>query len=326
MSDELSPLGTAHGQVTLASLSTDLASIGRPRTARGEYPTLADSRLRGVFVLAVLFSLSTVSRPAAACTYEHQEHWGFLGPANGRLPANALGVLWHSARLVDSPSPSDILEQVSVSAEQDDAFREVPAAVIPVPDFKNVFLVGPADGLKVGATYRFVDSGPRRETAPESVLVTVDNAELHTSTRLTATAWPLYSEVIPVSDRGGPCTSGQFVAQVLVETSLPEPASEWVGQLLYRTFVDDGTWRPKTSVTQWIPPGRSWRETGQDLVYSVCDDPSSDFPPKPWLGHRRLEPTSHTVRMQAFLPGTDVVLESEEVVMDLSCPGHLEPQ
>ncbi len=213
---------------------------------------------------------------------------------------------------------------------EDGTFGQVPAAVEEVDGFPGVFVIGPRDGFRPGATYRFTDRGERLPKAPERVTVTVDDVPLEAATPLSLHIWPLYSETIAVAVTDGACDAPVFVAQVLTEVTLPEPLQEWRDQLLYRTFVDGKVWRPKDHLCDHIPPGRSWRETtAEDLLYSECSDPTGQTRKYRWHqenpSHQGLDPTEHAVRVQAFLPGTDVVLESEAVSADLSCPGHLEP-
>ena len=66
---------------------------------------------------------------------------------------------------------------------------------------------------------------------------------------------------------------------------------------------------------QFVPPGRSWaREAGKDVVYSECD-----WAPGRWAPREIMRPATRTVKMEAWLPGTDIVLETETVTVDLRC-------
>ena len=279
-------------------------------------------------VVLVILSSTVVVSPAGACSCLHTSHWGFLAPADGRLPANAVGVAWY--RPPPSRSFALVLAQVSVEMRAEDGtFDQVPAVVKAVDGFQGVFVIGPRDGFRPGATYRFTDRGERRRKVPERVTVTVDDAPLEAATPLSLRVFPLYSETISVGVDSS-CAAPLWVAQVLTEVTLPARFREWRDQLLYRTFVDGRVWRPRSHLCDHIPPGRSWRETtAEDLLFSECSDPTGQTRKYSFyqenLHHGGLDPTDHVVRVQAFLPGTDVVLESEAVGADLSCPGHLEP-
>ncbi len=214
--------------------------------------------------------------------------------------------------------------------KQDGGFREVPATGNGVAGFPGVYSIEPKGGLKAEATYRFTDRGNRRRGVPAQVLATIDRASLEPATPLVLKVWPLYSETIAVASGGGMCWVAQWVAQALIETTLPEGAAQWRDQLLYRTLVDGEAWYGKESLCDYYPPGRGWKEIGEDLVHSACPDPSGASQGDE--GHaygenrrrRQLEPTHHTVKMQAFLPGTDIVLGMETLTVDLSCPDPVE--
>jgi len=262
-------------------------------------------------------------------------NWRFLAPEDGRLPSNAVGVAWYGSSLNEPYSREDVLARVTVETKHGDTFREVPATARELTEFRRVFaidpgrvfVIGPEGGLEAGSTYRLTDHGEHLQSFPRQVLVTVDSTPLEPETPLSASAWPLYSEMIPVAG-GGACKTWFFVAQVLIETTLPETAGRWENQLLYRTFVNGEPWHPREHLCSVVPPGRSWRETGEDLVYSVCPDPPDlDRDIYGWRGShylRQLEAGQHSVTMQAFLPGTDIVLESRAMAVDLSCPGPIE--
>ena len=282
-----------------------------------------------LLAIALLIAfLMLAASPADACTCRGLDHWGFLVPENGRLPANAVGLAWH--RPVRSKSISLVLAQVSVEMQQDDAFQQLPATAEAVPGFPGVFAIGPRDGFRVGMTYRFTDRGERRRKVPRQVIVTVDGARLEATTPLSLRIWPLYSEAIRVVATGGPCSTAQGVAQALTEVTLPRVASEWRDQLLYRTLVDGEVWRGRVSLCAHYPPGRTWKEVGEDLVYSACPEPSGRSQTETGVisrddgGHRGLSAAQDAVKVQAFLPGTDIVLETETLTVDLSCLGHLE--
>lgn len=95
--------------------------------------------------------------------------------------------------------------------------------------------------------------------------------------------------------------------------------------LLFRTLVDGEPWAGAGSSCSIIPGGRSWRPLGQEIVYGTCPDP--DVRPGVPLAFRGpggpvrlLTPAKHTVQMEVHLPGTDVVLKSGTLMVDLTCP------
>lgn len=72
-------------------------------------------------VVLVILSATVVVSPAGACSCLQSSHWGFLAPADGRLPANAVGVAWY--RPPPSRSFALVLAQVSVEMRAEDGCR-----------------------------------------------------------------------------------------------------------------------------------------------------------------------------------------------------------
>ncbi len=240
-----------------------------------------------------------------------------------------------------SPSERQVAARITVEKRQQDRFVRVPTTARSVDGFRGIFVVAPREGLATGATYRFTDrrstldddhrdwadslrplgNGPHRQ-----VQVTVDADPLPANSSLALKAEPAAAELIHVASGGGKCSVfGQPVPHVSIEAGLAPEAQEWRGQLLFRTLVDDELWAGAESLCSLYPSGRSWRQVANDKVYSTCWDldARSEAPiafREPGGRLRKLAPTKHTVKMQAFLPGTDIVLESETLTVDLSCP------
>ena len=301
-------------------------------------------------VLAIVLS-SFGPRPAHGCSCVHPEHWGFFGPADGRLPANASGVLWFKPKVYDKryrlkepPSTNRIAARITVEKWAHDRFKRVRATARSIEGFPGVFVVAPREGLVAGARYRFTDRGSiLRDEYPDwadsirqlgsgphrQVQVTVDAEELSAGSSLVLRAAPSGVEPIVVASGGGACSVQDPTPHASLEAGLPSEAEKWRGQLLFRTLVNGEPWAGAESLCSTYPSGRSWRQVGQDVVYSSCQDvdPLGETPiafSEPGGRFRELAPASHNVKMQAFLPGTDIVLGSPTMTVDLSCPGFLE--
>lgn len=286
--------------------------------------------------------------PVQGCSCLEIEHWGFLGPENGSLPGNAAGVLWFKPldryRPQPPPSESSVAARITVEKRVQDRFETVPATARRVDGFPGIFVVAPREGLVAGGTYRFSDRGPIREyrdprwadsardrgVGPyRQVLVSVDAEEIPANAQLTleegdAPEQPLY---IAEGDLCGMSARRQALAPVAVY--LPLDAQKWQASLLFRTLVDGEPWAGAGSSCSVIPSGRSWRPLGREIIYGACPDP--DVRPGEPLGFRGpggpvrvLTPTKHTVQMEAYLPGTGIVLKSGTLVVDLTCPVPME--
>lgn len=300
-------------------------------------------------VASVVAVALLVPLPVQGCSCAELEHWGFLGPQEVSLPANAAGVLWFKPfdryRPQPSPSESSVAGRITVEQRVQDRFEIVPATARRADGFPGIFVVAPREGLVVGATYRFSDHGPVREyrnprwadlarergTGPyRQVLVTVDAGEFPASANLTleegdAPEQPLY---IAEGDLCGMSARRQALAPVAAY--LHSNAQKWQDNLLFRTLVDGEPWTGAGSSCSVIPSGRSWRPLGQEILYGTCPDP--DVRPGVPLAFRGpggparlLTPTRHTVQMEAYLPGTDIVLKSGTLVVDLTCPVTVAP-
>ena len=293
----------------------------------------------GTAAAGVLIVLSLVaSQPARACSCVRPENWGFIGPEEGRLPSNAAGVLWFKPG--QQPQQS-VVARITVEKWQDGRFEPIPATARSVDGFHGIYLVAPRKGLAVGATYRFTDQGsvlgydfpdwadsvkPQGSGPYRQVRVTVDANPLPATSPLTLKAGPTATEPIRVASGGGRCVVfGQPVPHVPIEAVLASDAQERAGQLLFRTLVDDEPWAGADSLCSLYPSGRSWRQVGHDTVYSTCQasDRRGEAPiafREPRGRYRELAPSRHTLKMEAFLPGTGIVLESQTLTVDLSCP------
>ena len=114
---------------------------------------------------------------------------------------------------------------------------------------------------------------------------------------------------------GGSCSVGLKVSQVKIEGKLAKDAQQWREQMLYRTIVDgEINWIASGSNCVTIPPGRSWQPVGHDQIFAACRKLSELH-----YVEYDLAPARHTLKMQAFLPGTDVVLETDVKLVDLYC-------
>ena len=300
----------------------------QPRTRaveRGPVAVIAAS-------VCVLFASDAVS--ACSCL-KWQPFSGFIGPTEVRLPINAAGVLWYQDGGSRLPSEADgfrtsevapriLVTRVYPRTKGDPAPTQANSKS--VAGFEGVFVVSPKDGLRPGARYLFVEEAHREDwwrantAAPlelsKGIYVTIDSDELTEDTTLTLSKTPTVFELLKVDEAYGLCSYTDHLPQVLLEARLSGNAPRWRHQLLYKTLVDGEPWRGKQSTCSYRVPGRSWADTAHDIVYGDCSKPGSPSgKPAPTL-----DASPHSIRMQALLPGTGIVLETEAVTVDLSCP------
>lgn len=305
------------------------------------------SRHFAAVAAAVVLAL-LIPFPAQGCRCLELEHWGFLGPEKGSLPGNAAGVLWFKPfnryRPQPPPSESDVAALIAVEKRVRDRFDVVPGIARRVDGFRGIFVVGPREGLVAGTTYRFTDRGwtrngqgrrrayriEERDSGPyRQVLVTVDSDGLPANAQLFLERGALPEPPVHIAE-GDLCgMSARRQALAPIVSFLSSDARKWRSSLLFRTLVDGQPWAGAGSSCSVIPSGRSWRPLGREIIYGACPDP--DVRPGVPLAFRGpggparvLTPTKHTVRIEAYLPGTNIVLKSGTLVVDLTCPVLME--
>ena len=245
--------------------------------------------------------------PAHGCSCGLSYGGEFVAPKDGRLPANAVGIVWYEHNL-------EHLARFTVEVREEGTFRELPVTVAPVKNFLGAQIIAPVGGLKTGATYRFTAAAfdwSKNRDEQVRVQVTVDSERLSAQTAFALNVSPVTTDSIGVA-MAVSCRGRLLAARADIKTRLPSSAQRWREQLLYRTQVDGDDWYASDGNCSRYPPGRSWQGAGHDRVYAACQEAHS------LIHNEGVEPGRHTVTMQAFLPGTDVVLEAAGVV-DLSC-------
>ena len=250
-------------------------------------------RREPVSTVLLVFSLCLSSPQASACTCARDREVGFVGHEISRLPANAAGIAWYvPKRTIDrggEPVSGDrfTLEMFEGGTFYELAFRvrQTESFSTPSGDFL-IYLIAPGEGLTPGATYRVTDSLAtmlRGKRVERRMIVTIDSE----------------------------------ISEAWITSRLPPGAHAWRDQLLYRTIVDGDPWQPTSSVCSRVEPGRSWDDVGTDRVFTSCrthDNRGHDETPAPTQSRR-------TVVMEAYLPGTDIVLTTPLQYVDLDCSG-----
>lgn len=272
-----------------------------------------------MLLMQFVVALAVAPTLASACTCPWPNHWGFVAPEVGRLPANAVGIPLYSPGGGLQLAAEEIAQKVTVEIKEDGVFRAVPAMARKL-DSSGMYVVGPEDGLKAASTYRFTDrASGRASEAPRTVVVTVDHEALEAGASLIAKVHPLRPGLESTLATGGMCSQRVWVSRARVITLLPDIPREWLEQLLYVTVVDgDRHWIGERSLCHVVPPGRSRIQTGWSLLYGKCPPPPGVEDPA-FLSVHTLSPEPHTVQVQASLPGTSIMLKAPTVTVDLSC-------
>lgn len=286
------------------------------RQRLGSFPRCSTwAAMKRTVALLLIALIAALPSAANACSCSPVIDWGFIGPAQGSLPANAAGVLWFQP---EGGWSGNLESRFTAEILEGEEFRQLPVQVSRVDEFakedSGIYVVSAGDkGLKPGSTYRF--SVDRADMGHDQVIVTVDLDSLSDATAFDLVVGKNTSATLRVA-AAVQCLTGLDVSLVRIEGRLPLEKRRWREQLLYRTIVNEEVhWQWRSVMCATVIPGRSMEAAGHDLVYADCD---SDQMGGIWY-EAGLEPGRYSLKMQAYLPGTGFVLETGVRTVDLNC-------
>lgn len=127
---------------------------------------------------------------------------------------------------------------------------------------------------------------------------------------------------VPAPVSTGSCYEDIAASYVDVSVELDPTTSPWSDALVWETLVDGAPYAPRGTLTTsnpWGLPGDysadprgSWRGPARDRVYAACDPTAVEQ-------SEGVAEGPHEVVMRAYVPGTDVVLETAPVIVELAC-------
>jgi len=284
----------------------------------------------GVVTLGVATAMHVA--PAGACSCA-ESRVNELQVGDGRIPANAGGIPWwfpggEQISLVKEPRFRFDIEfdleplqaMLQLEKQQGDTYQPVAARL--ERSGNSRYLVRPEVPWAEGERYRLsVDPSraPQAEDAGARVvefeIVQALEGERHEPIWLSVSE--LRQAALGFLDPTGPCGRSEQAAYVDIEFPVPVDAPQWPGPFLdYTTLVDGAVWSPRTNVCEELEPGGSWVSRTGNRIAASCDDAAAD-------GTNSLLQGAFVVRMEARLPGSDVVVHSEEVEVELACTGRV---
>lgn len=266
------------------------------------------TRIAGLLALA--FALALVPRAASACSALVCNGPKPAFAEGARIPANATALafepIWSGGEMTATEGR---LVQLDGGAEL--AVEVEPGLVLlPEPLSTGSYeleLIGDCEGEPVSVVVAF-------EVTEAAGLPEALGA---------ASAGALQSGTVPTPTVDGSCHADIEAAYVDVEVELDPAAAPWADLLLWSTLVDGNVYAPSPTLSPgnlWgMPdgyasrPGASWIGAGRDRIFTTCD------------GSAGVEPGLHEVVFEARLPGTDVVLETAPMQVELACGGEPDP-
>lgn len=269
-----------------------------------------------VCLLSACLFAPLLPSPAAACSgLICEDPWIRVGgaiPSNTPAIAIALHEIGTSAALFEETASGDVERAVEVVGAE----------------------VRFVDALTPGSWYRLVITSPC-EADPTDAYTSearfyVSEAEALPGALGTLEALaPSYSD-LTVADGSGGCYGSIDAVSVDLEMQLEAGIDAWDGLLVWETYVDGERWHPDASVSWGNPYGdpggtrplfTSWRGAARDEVYAACGEV------RVGIVEAGVGEGVHTAQIRAYVPGTDIVLTSNEVTFELECPaGDPEPE
>jgi hypothetical protein len=240
--------------------------------------------------------------PADACGLPQCMPGHFVPRSNTTVPANIPAVYWQP--LWDYQTVDIQKLRFSRSAGAPPKFTvSVDDSSVWLPSF-SVFLDAP---LAEGTTYTLADLHECEVDfyqPPSATFVAGPPAALPTTLgTLTSTGPTLATHRFACPDQT------VEVVQQIVQLELSSDAAPWRDALHFRTLVDDSPWRYEYRL--FTPPDFAGYARDSDLIYALCG------PEGYMIG---VSPGVHEVKMRATLPGTDLVLETPPITIELHCP------
>lgn len=263
-------------------------------------------------VLLLFVATLALPRAADACSCAFPEHWGFYAEGETTLPANGRGLLWAPQREAE-PKPE------AFEIRPLDAPDAQPLAVKLEKLASGAYLVEPTTPLKPGAryafrtqafnTYRFEGSEP---LAWQTVTVTVAAEPLKLPGDLALKAAPIEQGVVAVP-AGASCSRSLQARRAAFAVDLPPEIAPFAAHLLFTTFAD-GSPAPRHvgSLCGFVPPGRTWVDTGHDLLYRGCSL---------FGGGAGKTPPKQTVHVEVAFPGGGQAVKTKPITIEYGACG-----
>lgn len=257
-----------------------------------------------LWLTAALVSIAAAPSPADACSAP--PCWpGFFTPAaGGRVPANVPGIYW---RPMSGTYAEADPTKVTLTTLAD------PSTVLPftaTPTSDGGYLLVPTQPLSVGVNYGITDGNACTGfdiKGPSTSFEVVAAAPLPI---VLGTISETRNEIAPldVGTSSGSCTTEVTAHQIGITPDLIFEALPWTDMFHFDVLVDGQVWQ-RTSSINILPSVR-----GTWVLYHTCS--STDTGAQTGLAEG-----PHTVEVRATIPGTQTMLSTETLSIEMACDG-----
>jgi MYXO-CTERM domain-containing protein len=242
--------------------------------------------------------------PADACS--RTPCWGtqFFPETSTAVPANLPAFVWQPSGEATATDP----DQVALTGNG----NGTPLPFTATPRGDGTYLIVPSPALDEGSYVLSDNNQCLGSAGPRSSFTLGPAAPLPAQLGMLVAAPPQHGN-LGVATAKGSCNELVYAAYVDLQLVLAPDAEPWANALHYETLVDGKRYRAAADINQIIPLGSSWVGRGRDRVIARCD---SATPDGTFSG---VEPGMHEIVLRATIPGTQIVLASSSVLVDLSC-------
>ena len=250
--------------------------------------------------LASMFALEGVAAACSGCP--QTSLWPVAEDTH--MPANALGVAWGPHPLWNEDQGNPVLVELGT-------MDEIPLEF--VGNNWELFLV-PTLPLEPGLSYRFeVPPDICSDEVSSRILIADEPVEIPLSLGTISASEPDYELVsVPASD----CSQLIQAATVDISLELAPELAAIEPLLMYETWIGGARWYHQIDSLIYPPLGESWKGRGVDTIFHYCADEDGG------QITNELSSGPMTVEMIARFPGApDMIIASNEIVIELDCPG-----
>jgi hypothetical protein len=258
--------------------------------------------------VAATLIVAADSSPADACSAP--QCWpGAITPRDASpVPANLPGIYWKPLGNATGDAGTDPANVVLATAAAPDT--ELPFTTMPLAD--GAVLIVPSDPLVENTTYLVKDGntcggsgmGPSAsfQVGPNAALPIVLGSIAVRSEAV---------ETLTVGTSSGSCSTEVTAHRVTIGPDLIAEAIPWTSVFHFEVVVDGQVWLATDSINTSPDVRGSWQ------LYRTCPGSTSDTGASPGLS---VGP--HAVTVRATIPGTSTTLMSDEITVDMHCPGE----
>ncbi len=283
----------------------------------------------GFTTILAICLLGHVPKASACSCLQSTDVYLFL-PENKQLPAGSNGIWWHGVH--HKPlSPGRVqLETLGPGGRwfpRTFTVVQGPGSIVGIlPDPVNFDVWGAETHRITIRAYPWEPTSAKLGPVVVSETFTIGSSPLQSGPVGIEIGTPQLVETS--APRGASCRVLFPAVNIRIEPKLPPSLVNAHYGLLFETYVDGQKWRPRRSLCDQFPEGRSrlsdTERPGVDVIYSECPPDKTQQPDSqalrwPSTGHHGLEEGEHEVYVVVSTPDASLRVESTRAVVNLRC-------